>query len=105
MVDLHDRRNGIHPAAALDREKDLLSELMDHHIVDDDLVVGRTEECGKLLIEAADQITTFEVVKIAKLNIVLRRQILLTQREGMHRGTCDVTDEEDIVGRERENAC
>ena len=43
---------------------------MHHHVVDDDLVIGRAEERGKLLIQAAHQVTTFEVMKITKLHVV-----------------------------------
>jgi hypothetical protein len=105
MIDLHDRWNRVRPASALDGYKDLLSGLMDHQIIDDDLVVGRTEECSKLLIKATDQITPFKVVKITKLHVGLRCQILLPKREGVNRGGGDVAHEKDIVGAERENTC
>jgi hypothetical protein len=34
-----------------------------------------------------------------------KRCAILPQREGMNRGACDVADEEDIAGPEREDTC
>jgi hypothetical protein len=78
---------------------------MHRKIIDDDPVIGRAEECGKLLIKPTDQVTTFKVVKIAELHICLRCQILVPEGEGVNRGTCNVANEKDIVGSERENTC
>jgi hypothetical protein len=104
VIDLHDRRNGVGPAAALDGEENLMSGLVDHHVIDDDVVVGGAQEAGELHIEAADQIDAFEVVEVAELHLCLRRQVLFPEREGVNRGAGDVADEEDVVGPEGKHA-
>ncbi|WP_118184178.1 hypothetical protein [Paraburkholderia phosphatilytica] len=63
VIDLHDGRNGIRPAAALDRHEDLPRWLMNRHIVDDDMFDSRAEQRDKLLIDADHQIAAFEVLK------------------------------------------
>lgn len=77
---------------------------MHRHVIDDDLVVGGAQERGKLLVEAADQVAPFEVVKISKLHICLRSHVLIAQRKGMNRAALNITDKQDIAGPERKSA-
>jgi hypothetical protein len=50
VIHLHNRRNGICPAAAFQRKEDLLSGLMNRHVVNDDFVDGCSEERRQFLI-------------------------------------------------------
>lgn len=85
VVDLHDRRHDVGSSAALDGEQDLLSRLMDHHVVDDDVVVGGAQERGEFQIESLNEGHLLEIVEVAKLYAGLRRQVRVRQREGVNR--------------------
>src|SRR5579871_2664602 len=97
MVYLHDGGECIRTAATFNRNKDLLGWLMHSHIVDNDLVVGRSEERGKLLIQAAHEVAAFKVMKITKLHIRLRRHVGRPKCEGMNGRTFDVADKKDVL--------
>lgn len=71
---------------------------MHNQVVDNDLVIGRAEECGKLLIQALDWVPAFEVVEITEIYVLLRREVGLPKCEGTNRGACDVADKKDVVG-------
>ena len=70
---------------------------MHNHVIDDDIVVRRTQKCGKLLIETADEVATFEVGKITEFHIRLRCQIGLSERKGVNRGTPNIADEKNVI--------
>lgn len=104
LMHLHHGRQCSWPAAAFNRHGDLLGCWMHDHVVDDDLVVRRAENRGKLLICTANKITAFEVVKVAEFDAVLRRQIGVSQRKGMHACAGDVVDKQDVVRAKREHS-
>ncbi|MBV9112103.1 MAG: hypothetical protein JOY67_04690 [Hyphomicrobiales bacterium] len=102
VVDFYDRRKRVGASTTLDRNEDLLRGLMHSHVVNDDLVLRRTEKPGQLLIDALDEVPPFEVVKIAELHIRLRCQIGPSERESVNGRAFDITDEKNVVRAEGE---
>src|SRR6516165_11042004 len=103
-VYLHDCWYNVGSSAALDGEEYLLRRPMDHHVVDDDVVVSGAQERGELQIESLNEGHPLEIVKVAEFHAGLRRQVLVPQYEGMDGGASDVADEEDIAWPEGHRA-
>jgi hypothetical protein len=78
--------------------------LVHGHVIDDDFVVCRSEESGKLLIQAAYEVAAFKVVEIPEFRIRLGRNIARAKREGVHSRACDVANKEDVVVAKCEHA-
>jgi hypothetical protein len=76
---------------------------MHNHVIDDDFVMRRAKHCGKFLIQAADQVATFEVAEIAELDIRLRGQIGRAERIGMNGRASDIADEKNVVRAKSEH--
>jgi hypothetical protein len=104
VIDAHDGRQRTHAAAPFDGQEHLLRGLVHRHVVNDDLVVGRAQQRGQLLIDPAHQVGALEVVKIAQLDAGLGDDVLGPQGKRVDGAGGDVAHEQHIARAEAHDA-